>query len=174
MWCEKTIYNYIDSSLLDVRNIELPPKVRYSARSKEKVFKIDRGCRIGRTYTDYKKFLSKVPGIQHVEMDSVIGSVGEKVLLTVHFVSCSFMIALIRDANTSRSVIDYFDDLYNLLGREDCKKLFRVILTDNGSEFSNPKEIEFGPGQNDARRTWIFIAMQGNYIRRERLRSIMN
>ena len=40
MWCEKTIYNYIDSSLLDVRNIELPPKVRYSARSKEKVFKL--------------------------------------------------------------------------------------------------------------------------------------
>lgn len=161
MCCEKTIYNYIDGSLLDVRNIDLPRKVRYRARSREKVFKVDRGCRIGRTYTDYQKFMSKEPGTQHVEMDSVIGSVGGKVLLTIHFVSCSFMIALLRDANTSRSVIDCFDDLYQLLGREDFKKLFPVILTDNGSEFSNPKGIEFGPEQNDARRTWIFYCDAG-------------
>ena len=141
---------------------------------RKKCSKLTVACRIGRTYTDYQKFLSKEPGTQCVEMDSVIGSVGGKVLLTIHFVSCSFMIALLRDANTSRSVIDCFDDLYKLLGREDFKKLFPVILTDNGSEFSNPKGNEFGPEQNDAHRHGFFIVMQGSRIRKVRLRLIMN
>ncbi len=50
------------------------------------------------------------------------------------------MMAFLRDANTSQSVID----IRNTLGKENFKKLFPVILTDNGSEFSNPKAIEYG------------------------------
>lgn len=42
------------------------------------------------------------------------------------------------------------------MGRRTFEKLFPVILTDNGSEFSNPKSIEFGPEQKDIRRTNIF------------------
>ena len=38
-----------------------------------------------------------------------------------------------------RSVIDIYDELYHRLGGQDFRKLFPVILTDNGSEFSNPK-----------------------------------
>ena len=72
-------------------------------------------------------------------MDSVIGTVGGKVLLTIHFPETSFMMAFLRDANTSQSVIDVFDYLYRKLGKELFEKLFPVILTDRGSEFSNPK-----------------------------------
>ena len=45
MCSEKTIYNYIDSGLFDARNIDLPRKVKYRQRRKEKEFKVDRGCR---------------------------------------------------------------------------------------------------------------------------------
>ena len=43
-------------------------------------------------------------------------------------------------------------------GREhdDFEKLCPVILTDNGSEFSNPKAVEFGPDEKSRRRTHIF------------------
>lgn len=136
-------------------------KVRYRACSREKVFKVDRGCHISRTYTDYQKFMSKEPGTPYVEMDYVISSVGGKILLTIHFVSCSFMIALPRESNASKSVIDCFDAPYELLGRENFEKLLPVILADKGSEFSHPKGIEFGLGQNDARRTWIFYCDAG-------------
>ena len=87
-------------------------------------------------------------------MDSVIGNKGGKVLLTIHFVNTSFMIAFLRITNTSQSVIDVFNQLYELLGKEIFKKLFPVILTDNGSEFSNPKAIEFAP--DGTRRTSVF------------------
>ena len=88
-------------------------------------------------------------------MDSLEGTKGEKVLLTIHFRNPQFMLALIRDSNTSKSVIDIFEMLYSSLSREDFTTLFPVILTDNGSEFSNPTAIEFDTKGN--RRTRIFF-----------------
>ena len=64
------------------------------------------------------------------------------------------MLAFIRDRNTSQSVIDKFNILYELLGIARFKTLFPVILTDNGSEFSNPSALEFDADGN--RRTNIF------------------
>lgn len=153
---EKTLYNYIDASLFDVRNIDLPRKVKYRPRYKKPDFKIDRGCRIGRNYEDFKKYMEGHPDTQIVEMDSVLGSKGGKVLLTVHFVNTSLMLAFLRDANTSQSVIDSLDAIYRLLGRESFENLFPVILTDNGSEFSNPRLMEYGPSGKDVLRTRVF------------------
>ncbi|OEF97202.1 IS30 family transposase, partial [Desulfuribacillus alkaliarsenatis] len=143
MCSEKTLYNYIDACLFDVRNIDLPRKVKYRPRYKKPVFKVDRGCRIGRNYKDFCDFMLKNPDYCVVQMDSMIGTQGGKVLLTLHFVASSFMMAFLRKANTSQSVIDVFSDMYETLGKSTYKKLFPVILTDNGSEFSNPKAIEY-------------------------------
>ncbi len=72
-----------------------------------------------------------------VQMDSVIGRVGGKCLLTIHFVETSLMLAFLRDANTSASVIRIINLLDKILGTKTFNRLFLVILTDNGSEFSN-------------------------------------
>jgi IS30 family transposase len=145
MCSEKTLYNYIDACLFDVRNIDLPRKVKYRPRYKKPEFKIDKGCRIGRNYKDFQAFVEKNPELPIVQMDSVIGNRGGKVLLTIHFVNTSLMIAFLRDANTSQSVIDIFESIYQTIGKIMFEKLFPVILTDNGSEFSNPRAIELGP-----------------------------
>jgi IS30 family transposase len=76
-------------------------------------------------------------------MDSVEGSRGGKVLLTIFFTRSDLMLMYLRDHNTSQSVIDIFNFLDQLLGREAFTNLFPVILTDNGSEFSNPRAIEY-------------------------------
>jgi len=70
------------------------------------------------------------------------GKKGGSVLLTLHFKSCGFMIAFLRYRNTSQSVINVFRHLYSILGKDFFKRLFPVILTDNGSEFSNPSALE--------------------------------
>ena len=51
---------------------------------------------------------------------------------------------------------EIFDVIHGILGKELFGKLFPVILTDNGSEFSNPRAIEFGPDGKDYHRTNIF------------------
>lgn len=144
MCSEKTIYNYIDACLFDVRNIiDLPRKVKFRQRYKKPEFKVDKGCRIGRNYEAFGAFIDKNPDTAVVQMDSVIGTKGGKCLLTIHFVDTSLMIAFLRDANTSKSVTDIFNQLDETWGKKLFNQLFPVILTDNGSEFSNPKAIEY-------------------------------
>jgi len=151
---EKTLYRYIDGGLLKARNIDMPRVCRLKPRkTKPVVHKIDSGCRIGRSYTDYLSFLEQSQ-IQAVEMDSVIGRIGGKCLLTLLFKNCDFMLAFIRERNTSQSVIDVFNDLFIRLGADMFMRLFPVLLGDNGSEFSNPKAIEFD--DNGIKRTRLF------------------
>ncbi len=165
MCSEKTIYNYIDACLLDVRNIDLPRKVKFRERYKKPEFKVDKGCRIGRNYQNFLTFLEKNPDTSIVQMDSVVGTKGGKCLLTIHFVESSLMLAFLRDANTSQSVIDIFNLLDQVLGYQHFEKLFPVILTDNGSEFSNPKAIEYrekAPAGYSRHRTNVFYCDAGS------------
>lgn len=155
MCSEKTIYNYMDSNLFTARNLDLPRKVRYRPRKKSvNSFKVDKACRFGRTYEDFHAYISENLDTPVVEMDSVEGVKGGKVLLTIHFIQPQFMLSFLRSANTSRSVIDIFDELYSVLNADVFIRLFPVILTDNGSEFSNPSAIEFD--SQGKRRTRIF------------------
>lgn len=161
MCSEKEIYNLIDMGALKVKNIDLPRKVRYRKTPKRKTYyKIDKKCLEGRRYNDYLNYISNNPDINIVEMDTVEGIKGGKVLLTIHFVNCSFMLAFIREHNDAQSVINIFNDIEEKIGIEMFKKLFPVILTDNGSEFSDPTEIEISSKTGEV-RTKIFYCEPG-------------
>ena len=153
---ERTIYNYIDAGLFSVGNIDLPRKVVYRKRKGKKPVRVDKQCHIGRTYEDYQQYKEENPDVAVVEMDSVESSRdSSKVLLTLHFCSCNLMLAFLRDANTARSVTDIFNDLQDKLGMELFQKLFPVILTDRGSEFTDPSSIECDAATGEL-RTRIF------------------
>lgn len=154
MVSERTIYRLVDYNLFSARNIDLPRKVKYSTRKKKKHFKVDKSCRIGRTYLDYLEFRSSHPDLPLTQMDSVEGTKGGKVILTLHFVKAELMLAFLRNSNDSQSVIDIIDKLYLELGCDIFLSVMPLLLTDNGSEFSNPKAIEFDRQGN--RRTHIF------------------
>lgn len=154
MVSERTIYNLIDASVIAARNVDLPRRVRFKPRKKKKHFKVDKACRISRDYVCFKKYMEEHPDTPVVELDSVEGIKGGKVLLTVHFVKCEMMLAFLREHNTAQSVIDVFDALYDGLGQASFCKIFRLLLADNGSEFSDPKKIEFDKAGN--RRTILF------------------
>ena len=155
MCSEKEIYNLINAGVLDVKSIDLPRKIRYRQRKKTSTYyKIDKQCLIGRTYQDYLELMKQYPDTPVVQMDTVEGIKGGKVLLTIHFVNCEFMLAFLREHNDAQSVIDIFNNLEKILKIEQFQKLFSIILTDNGSEFSNPKEIE--KNKEGVERTKIF------------------
>lgn len=164
MYSEKTLYNYIDAGLFTACNIDLPRKVKYRPRKKAGlIHKVDRKCRIGRTYDDFHNYLEEHNQPLIVQMDSVIGRVGGKVLLTLHFVKAEFMLAFLRDENDSQSVIDIFDRLNELLGMDMFKKLFPVLLGDNGSEFSNPAAIECDHATGELRTNVFYCDPQAAF-----------
>lgn len=154
MVSERTLYRLIDARLISARNIDLPRKVRYSARKVERRLKVDKSCRIGRTYEDLGEFLKRHPDLPLTQLDSVEGRKGGKVLLTIHFVKAELMLAFLREHNDSRSVIDIFDRLYFELRPDRFCELFKVCLADNGTEFSNPGAIEYD--RQGSLRTHIF------------------
>ena len=148
MCSESTLYRLIHSGVLSARTIDLPRAVKFKARKgKKKQLKVDKSCTENRTYEDFLKFREENPDIPVTEMDSVEGEKGGKVLLTLMIPNCSFMLAFIRDHNTSQSVIDIINRLYELLPNDVYNSLFSVILTDDGTEFSNPSAIEYANGE---------------------------
>lgn len=64
MVSERTLYRLADYNLFRARNIDLPRKVRYSKRRPQKHYKVDKGCRIGRSYQD---FMDRTPGLPITE-----------------------------------------------------------------------------------------------------------
>lgn len=154
--CEKTVYRYVNAGVIRTKRGDMPRACMMRPRKNKNIdHKVDTKCRIGRSFSDFKQFCSSNPDMAIVEMDSVVGRVGGKVLLTLQFNSCGFMLAFIREANNSQSVIDIFNLLEISLGISVFRKLFPVILTDNGTEFSNPAALEVSPFSKEP-RTQIF------------------
>lgn len=86
------------------------------------------------------------PNASIVEMDTVIGTQGGKggkCFLTLLFRQYNFMLIYLLPYKKSRFVTEIFNHLKELLGINEFKRLFEVILTDNGTEFSDPESIEF-------------------------------
>jgi len=143
---EKTLYRLVNAGMISVKRHHLPmaPRRRQrAAKLKKRQARLDRKCLEGRRPDDYRAYMDSHGGCDVVEIDSVVGPRGSsKVLLTVNFNSCGLMLAFIRDANTAQSVADIFNRLEDRLGPDRFRRLFPVILTDNGAEFSRPSEIE--------------------------------
>ena len=144
MTSERTLYSYVNQGLLSARNIDMPRTVRMRPRkNKKRNLKVDKACRIGRTWEEFQSYLQEHPNAVIRQLDSVEGVRGGKVLLTIHFVQQELQLAFLWDAIDSQSVIDIFEKIYLELRPDAFIRLFPILLADNGSEFSNPKAIEF-------------------------------
>jgi IS30 family transposase len=75
-------------------------------------------------------------------MDTVIGSIGGKSLLTLHFITSNFMMAFLLNEHTKEETEKVFIRLKKIFGKEQYKLLFRVVLTDNGTEMPNNDIVE--------------------------------
>ena len=159
-FCEKTIYNHINNGILSAKRIDLRRAVkykkRYSAPNKEPF--VPSKMKVGRTFDDFGKYLSENPDVMPfvVQIDTVMGPQGTKAsLLTIHFKCCNLQLAFLLDEHTSQNVCDVFDYLEMKLGTDLFRKVFPVILCDNGTEFSNPEYIELSA--DGSRRTKVFF-----------------
>lgn len=140
--------------------MDLPRTVqrKLKPRTKKHNYKVDRKCLENRRYEDYLEYCETTMPFPTVEMDTVIGRIGGKALLTLHFKEAHFMAAFLLKSLDARSVSEVFNRLYTDLSHQTFVQLFPAILTDNGTEFSNPTALEFWrPGTPvEARRTRIF------------------
>lgn len=145
----RSLYNYIDAGELTIRNIDLRRKTLYKPRKKKyKDIGNQNGFanqkhREGRTYEDFESRM-RYSALSVVEMDTVKGIKERgKRLLTMIFRDNSIMLIFLMPDGKAESVKRVFDFLEYGLGLERFYRLFPVILTDNGSEFKRPADLEF-------------------------------
>ena len=122
----RTVYEYIDAGVFDVRNIDLRRKVKYRKRKKPTDTSAkDRSYRKGHNYEDFRKRVEKSPEASVVEMDCVEGSkTSRKVLLTMTFRRTHLVLIFLLASQTQEEVLRVFNLLEERLGTV----LFRRVL----------------------------------------------
>ena len=144
----RTLYDYIDKGYLSARNLDLRRKVRYKKRNRKEEAKPSPTKKINHHYKDFLRELEENPGIRVVEMDTVIGTKGGKILQTLYWRSEKLMIAFLLENKEMSGTTETFNALEDRLGRDVFCKLFPVVLTDNGLEFADPCLFECGRDGN--------------------------
>lgn len=153
---KSTFYKYIDLGIINIKNIDLQRKVKYKVKKEvddDNVrTKVNTKIKVGRFYTDFKDYLEYHPNCSIVEMDTVIGTSGGKggkCFLTLLFRQYNLMLIYLLPYKQSKYVTQVFNYLKDLLGIDEFKRLFEVILTDNGTEFTDPEsiEVDFNTGE---------------------------
>ena len=105
----------------------------------------EREILINRTYEDFTNYISKNPDVNIVEMDTVVGLQQESdCFLTLLWRKSKFMLIFKLENQTTEEVSRIFSILQELIPYEEYKRLFQVILTDNGHEFFDVNNIECG------------------------------
>ena len=140
-----TFYKYVNLGVISLTNLDLPKKVVYKKRKDNQEIKNKRAIAIlkGRKYEDYLNFIFKHPNMNICQMDTVIGiQESNKVFLTIIDVKTHFMFIRLLDKKDVKSVNYAWDILKTALDIKTFSKLFKIILTDNGSEFFDPLHIE--------------------------------
>ena len=139
-----TVYRHIRKGYLSIAPIDLARAVKFKNRRKNNLPSIPKEAKKGRSYEDFQNYLSLNQLNYWLEMDTVMGRIGGKVLLTFNLSFCNFIFARLMDNKTALEVTKHLYDIKNTLHRadKDFFQLFPVILTDNGGEFARVDDIE--------------------------------
>ena len=139
-----TVYRHIRKGYLSIAPIDLARAVKFKERRKSKLPSIPKEAKKGRSYEDFLNYLALKQLDSWLEMDTVMGRMGGKVLLTFNLSFCNFIFARLLENKTALEVTKHLYDIKNNLHEadKDFCQIFPVILTDNGGEFARVDDIE--------------------------------
>ena len=144
--CAKTIYTYIEMGLFKdwgITNIDLRRKVSRKITKKKKLKKrAEPADYTGRKYEDYTEFVKSNPCSPTTEMDTVYNNQDGPYIQTFIFENTGLMIGLLKQHKTVEEMSESLNYFQDILSPEMYEKLFGLLLTDRGNEFSKPQSFE--------------------------------
>ena len=144
----QSFYNYVHKGYFSSINDEmLSRSFSYKPRKKKEIVKTitrDNVIRNGRKHSDFVQYIKDNPNANIVEMDTVIGKFEDiNCIMTLYFRKSKLMLMFLIKKYKPNEVTKIFNQIRTSIGDELFKRMFEVILTDNGWEFSKPDDIEF-------------------------------
>lgn len=98
---------------------------------------------LNRTFACFQQFHEENPNVDVFELDSVIEKrTDKKAILTMTSRLTGLQVGFLIDKGSSESVNKVIFSLYERIGLEQSKRIFKVFLSDNGSEFSSLHLVE--------------------------------
>ena len=139
-----SVYRYIKAGYYSIGLLDLPRAVKFKARNDKKSEFVPHWAKQGRTYADFLEFISQNEDVSVVQLDTVIGEIGGKVIMTIHFVNTDFMVGLLLENKTAAEAASKIAELKKSLKKCDFKfgEIAPILLTDNGGEFSIVSSFE--------------------------------
>lgn len=139
-----SVYRYIKSGYYSIGLLDLPRAVKFKARNEKKSEFVPYWAKQGRTYADFLEFISQNDDVSVVQLDTVIGEIGGKVIMTIHFVNTDFMVGLLMDNKTAAESASKIAELKKNLKANNFGfgEIAPILLTDNGGEFSIVSSFE--------------------------------
>ena len=138
-------YNYVNNGVFEFKPLDFPRIVKYKKRknSSQRRTRKEREILINRKHDDFIKYIFNNPDLNIVEMDTVEGLCDESdCFLTLLWRKSKFMLIFKLENQTTDEVTRIFKFLQETIPYDDYKRLFQVILTDNGHEFFDVNNIE--------------------------------
>lgn len=152
-----TVYRHIQKQYYSIGAIDLPRAVKFKPRYSHKAEFVPACAKKGRTYDDYLEFIEQNDSLPVVELDTVIGRVGGKVIMTIHFVNSDFMIGLLLENKTAAEAANKIQWLKASLKENGFSfgNIVPLMLTDNGGEFSSVNAFENDADGNSETRLFF-------------------
>ncbi|MBT8957845.1 IS30 family transposase, partial [Lactobacillus delbrueckii subsp. bulgaricus] len=137
----KTLYNYVDLGLMDIKNGDLPEKVKHNTKTRRA--RVNKRI-LGRSIDERSPRVESRKDFGHWDAIWFLDTRKTKdddVLLTLcERKTRQFFMIKIED-KTSASVMKAFDKLREYYGSK-WNQIFKSITTDNGSEFADLSDLE--------------------------------
>lgn len=136
---KSTAYRHLKKGYLGVSPTDMPRVVKFKARKAYNTPGVPKVAKRGREYADFLAHISELETKQWVEMDTVIGKAGGKVIMTFIFTQNNFMFGLLLDNKSAAAATAQILALKKRLSEQGIRfgDIFPLLLTDNGGEFSN-------------------------------------
>ena len=138
-----TLYLRIDRKKMKCSNLDLRNKLKRQPKDEEKEKKKDKSKHRsnGRSINDLTKEEQTGRKERIGQMDTVIGTPGEKLLLTLLNKETSFLFGIPVENKKQETIIKEIDKLEIAIGNK-FKLILEKIITDNGPEFLNYEGLE--------------------------------
>ncbi len=132
-------YRYLHKDYLSVGKLDMPRVVKFKARKQYRIAGVPKAAKVGRTYDDFRVYIDEHEIRHWVEMDTVIGRVGGKVIMTFNFTQMNFMFGLLLDGKSAVCAAEKIRATKEKMRLSGFRfgDVFPILLTDNGGEFTN-------------------------------------
>jgi len=141
---KSTLYRHLKRGYLSASPLDFPRVVKFKARRQRRGEYVPKAAKLGRTHDDFLAYIEENNISSWVEMDTVIGRIGGKAIVTFDFTFCNFMFGRLIDGMAAAEVAEKIEQLKSSLAKAGIRfgDVFQTVLTDNGGEFSNVAAIE--------------------------------